>query len=113
MKGYEINDGFHIPPYGREAASEVELFLLAKENRKGSMSFFSKKEQYCYCKLKNTESKMIYTLQISYFSIYYESIFSEICALQAISLLMMEFMKSKEYGEEKIRIHSHTSRLMS
>lgn len=70
------------------------------------MSLFSRKEQDCYCKLKNTEPQIIYKLQISYFSIYYESIFSENCALQAISLVMMDFMKSKEYGEEKIHISS-------
>ena len=49
---------------------------------------------------------MIYKLQISYFSIYCENTFSENCALQAISLVMMDFMKSKEYGEEKIHIRS-------
>lgn len=51
---------------------------------------------------------MIYKLQISYFSIYYESTFSENWALQAISLVMMDFIKSKEYGEEKNSHSLHT-----
>lgn len=44
--------------------------------------------------------------KIHYCLIYYESIFCENCSLQAISLAMMDFMKSKEYGEAKIHIYS-------
>lgn len=45
-------------------------------------------------------------MQIPYCLIYYESIFCENCSLQAVSVVMMGFMKSKEYGEEKIHIRS-------
>lgn len=47
-------------------------------------------------------------LQISYFLIYYENIFSENWELQAISLLMTDFMKSKEDVEEKKSHSLHT-----